>query len=131
MTNPGHSHIADVVPLGELLAQLAEETAELAQASLYLRRSIEGKNPINVATEEAEAKLLEEIADVYVCVDMVCASLTRAGNANIIKEIFEAKQYKLSRWERRLRERGDNCADACPILGDADRPPAEQEPPRM
>lgn len=131
MTNPGHNHIVDVVPLGELLAQLAEETAELAQASLHLRRSIEGKNPTNVATEEAEAKLLEEIADVYVCVDMVCASLTRAGNTSIIKEIFEAKQYKLNRWERRLRERGDTCADACPILGDADRPPTEQEPPRM
>lgn len=50
----------------ELLAQLAEEAAELAQAALKLRRAYTGINPTPVTRRAAYNALLEELADVYV-----------------------------------------------------------------
>lgn len=57
-------YIIDCLPTEELLAQLAEEAAELAQAALKLRRVEDGTNPARVSREEAIKNLLEEIADV-------------------------------------------------------------------
>lgn len=51
----------------EVLAQLAEEAAELAQAALKMRRAITGKNPTPKSVEECQAALMEEMADVTVC----------------------------------------------------------------
>ena len=45
----------------EMLAQLAEEAAELAQAALKLRRVYTGVNPTPVAGKDAFQKLLEEL----------------------------------------------------------------------
>lgn len=52
-----------------LLRQLAEECAELAQAALKVIRTRHGETPIT--PEEARGKLLEEIADVMVMMDLV------------------------------------------------------------
>lgn len=52
----------------EVLAQLAEEADELAEAALKLRRSMGAKNPTPVTREEARENLLEEIADVSNCI---------------------------------------------------------------
>ena len=51
----------------ELLAGLAEEAAELAQAALKLRRTLDGRNPTPVSTGDASRKLNEEFADVLLC----------------------------------------------------------------
>lgn len=48
----------------ELLCQLAEEAAELAQAALKLRRAEGENNPTPVTPEQALLDLYEEIADV-------------------------------------------------------------------
>ena len=53
------------IPQDELLAQLAEECAELSQAALKLRRALTGINPTPVTAEEARKNLVEETADVY------------------------------------------------------------------
>lgn len=53
------------LPQDELLAQLAEECAELSQAALKLRRALTGINPTPVAADEARRNLVEEAADVY------------------------------------------------------------------
>lgn len=37
--------ISDILPKTEILAQLAEEASELAQAALKLRRALDGTNP--------------------------------------------------------------------------------------
>ena len=61
--------IIDNVPEEEILTQLAEEAAELAQAALKLRRAkgnTHSPTPIN--TSIAHNRLLEEIADVSVCI---------------------------------------------------------------
>lgn len=48
----------------ELLIQLAEEAAELAQAATKYYRAIDGKNPTDVSIIEAEEHLQEEAGDV-------------------------------------------------------------------
>lgn len=57
----------DMLPQAEILAQLAEEAAELAQAALKLRRALDGHNPTLLSVPTAKHGLSEEIADVRVC----------------------------------------------------------------
>lgn len=66
-------YIRTHVPEDELLAQLAEEAVELAHAALKLRRVGSSVNPTPVARAEAEAKLEEELADVVVCLEVLCS----------------------------------------------------------
>lgn len=73
-----------------LLRQLAEECAELAQAALKVIRTRHGETP--VTPEEARAKLLEEIADVIVMMDMVIDS---DDEADAINEIMDAKVERM------------------------------------
>lgn len=57
----------DYLTEGELLCQLAEEAAELASAASKMMRIIDGANPTPVTPEAGWKKLLEESADVQVC----------------------------------------------------------------
>lgn len=52
--------VSDILPKTEILAQLAEEASELAQAALKLRRALDGTNPTPKSVEECEANLIEE-----------------------------------------------------------------------
>lgn len=81
----------------ELLAALAEESVELAQAALKLRRIVDGSNPTPVTEEEATENLLEEYGDVLNCAQAV---LTQAQNNNAMK----MRYIKRTRWVNRLRE---------------------------
>lgn len=87
------------VPYTELLAGLAEECSELAQAALKLRRVLdpEQKNPTPKKEEEAIEDLYEEIADVKLYIK------TLALNTKYISELMERKQ---TRWEKRLSSCG-------------------------
>lgn len=49
--------ISDILPKTEILAQLAEEASELAQAALKLRRALDGTNPTPKSVAECEANL--------------------------------------------------------------------------
>lgn len=53
--------VSDILPKTEILAQLAEEASELAQAALKLRRALDGTNPTPKSVEECEENLLEEL----------------------------------------------------------------------
>ena len=83
------------IPQDELLAQLAEECAELSQAALKLRRALTGINPTPVTAEEARANLIEEIADVY----NVSGFLLETED---FLEIYDIVQQKRERWLKRL-----------------------------
>ena len=48
----------------ELLAGLAEEATELAQAALKMRRTLDKSNPTPMTTGDASRNLNEEFADV-------------------------------------------------------------------
>lgn len=82
----------------ELLCQLAEECAELVQAALKLRRVYTGKNPTPITDEEAISGLLEEIADVRLCIE------TMFLNEEEEAEIKSTIERKTERWANRIRE---------------------------
>ena len=83
----------------ELLCQLAEECAELSQAALKLRRVYGGKNPTPVKRAEAYHSILEEIADVALCVEVLELNTLQA-----VAEIQKTINIKKNRWAARLLE---------------------------
>ncbi len=87
------SVIKEKMPVVELLAGLAEEAAELAQAALKLRRVFDGTNPTPTTEEDAIQNLYEEIADVNLYLSMISINLG---------SVSEIMLEKLSRWEKRL-----------------------------
>lgn len=83
------------IPQDELLAQLAEECAELSQAALKLRRALTGINPTPVMAEEARKNLVEETADVYNVLGLLLDAVENA-------EIYDIIRRKKARWVKRL-----------------------------
>lgn len=95
-SDQGKPNLGINLPKAEILAQMAEESAELAQAALKLRRVIDGTNPTPVSEEEAKAAIIEELSDVALC----CKLLN-------IRPSYYTMQNKLNRWRKRLEAR--NC----------------------
>lgn len=60
--------VSDILPKTEILAQVAEEASELAQAALKLRRALDGTNPTPKSVEECRKAFEEEYADVVNCI---------------------------------------------------------------
>lgn len=87
-----------------LLRQLAEECAELAQAALKVIRTRHGETP--VTPEEARGKLLEEIADVMVMMDLVIDSddevdvINRTANDKVMRMLHRLAAMKKDEQER-------------------------------
>ena len=92
--------IRDYLSDAEILAQLAEEASELAQAALKLRRVLDGKNPTPVSLEKAKVNLVEEYSDVVCCM----MELEMIYDPSLINR-------KKERWIRRLRARMDRGED--------------------
>jgi hypothetical protein len=80
----------------EILCQLAEEAAELAQAALKLRRVLDKTNPTPVDFNAAYDNLLEEIADVEGAVKVLTLDRKK-------EEIAKISSDKITRWAQRLR----------------------------
>ena len=93
--------VTDYLSPPELLAQLAEEAAELSQAALKLRRAMTGYNPTPITVAEADANLIEEAADVNLVLSFLL-------NDNNIAEMEEIKLRKHKRWLNRLEELRQN-----------------------
>ena len=89
--------IHTMLPEGEILAQLAEEASELAQAALKLRRAAGTINPTPVTLEQAKANLVEELVDVEICLCVlgICEP----------KEAGPEMRNKVLRWHERLNSR--------------------------
>lgn len=84
----------------EILCQLAEEAAELAQAALKLRRALDGTNPTPVSKDAAAEALLEEFADVTLCGRLLLSK----EQTDEMKAIRKRKQ---ARWVARLKAAGE------------------------
>lgn len=93
-------YIRSRVPQEELLAQLAEEAAELTHATLKLRRVLDGTNPTPVSSMDALQAIKEEIADVTLLVQLL--GLDYNGG-----EIEQIRDRKLQRWVGRIKKRED------------------------
>lgn len=80
-----------------LLEQLGEEACELGQASLKMARYIRGENPTPKTAFDVTKDLIEEVADVLVCIEELrAADLINDEVINTMKEI------KRTRWYERL-----------------------------
>ena len=86
--------------LPAFLEQLAEESAELAQASLKLARKKRGENPSRKSEEDCLHDLAEEVADVTFCIDLLLKSGTI--DEDMLEEI---RHSKAGGWETRLAAR--------------------------
>jgi NTP pyrophosphatase (non-canonical NTP hydrolase) len=78
------------------LRQLAEECSECTKAALKLIRAMNKETPIS--EDEAKRNLVEEIADVSVCI-------TALSDIALQKEICEIIARKASRWEERINDK--------------------------
>ena len=97
-------YIASRLSNEELLCQLAEEAAELAQAALKVRRVITGTNPTPMNYRDACDNLIEEIADVRAAERVViCAGTEDTSTAHLAIE--SKMKYKTYRWAKRLRKK--------------------------
>ena len=90
------SKIREMLPRGELLAQLAEEASELSQAALKLRRVLDGTNPTPVKLNVAIDDLIEEFADT--CLATQVCGLKKT-------DVQDVCLRKSARWLKRLREK--------------------------
>ena len=93
-------YIQQMLSKEELLVLLAEECAELGKAALKLRRAYNGENPTPMTRADAYTNLVEEIADVTLCIEVL--GLNSTENLYNIGKIWEEK---LTRWELRLKAR--------------------------
>ena len=86
MTNTGEMVrlIREKMPMTELMAGLAEEASELAQASLKLRRVWDQTNPTPKKEEEAIDDLYQEVADVFLYIETL--QLNRGTIGRIMDE---------------------------------------------
>lgn len=96
-------YIREKLPTPELLAQLAEEAAELGHAALKLRRVYDGTNPTPKTYEQALDNLHEEIADVQLLLNIL--GLNTQDNKARRSAIMTGK---LARWTQRLKKNGRN-----------------------
>lgn len=114
-------YIASKLSKEEILCQLAEEAAELAQAALKLRRALTETNPTPYSADAATDNFLTEIADVTVAKD---AYFELIANTNFGKGTRGPRMYvdyiadvKSRRWVKRLKAIEDastNCEPVAP-----------------
>ena len=80
----------------EMIAQVAEESAELTHAALKYNRSREGNNPTPVTTVDAFIGMMEEVADLLVSLDVL---MTGWQVCDIVRNTYDRK---LARWHGRV-----------------------------
>lgn len=95
--------VTEYLTPSEILAQMAEEGAELVQAALKLRRAIDKKNPTPKSVGEYSDNLTEEFADVLVCLT-VFAEAFDVDFDSLMDEIGDIGEAKMKRWAERLEE---------------------------
>lgn len=112
--------VSDILPETEILAQLAEEASELAQAALKLRRALDGTNPTPKDIEECEMNLLEELADIKVAFTVYLEDSKPCVKSRVSEEINKTAEIKLDRWLSRLEaKKNENveCHVICGLFG--------------
>ena len=92
--------IVEHIGVPALLEQLAEGCCELAQASLKMARKLRDENPTPKSIEDIRDNLIEEIADVDVCLDRL------EDETDIVDrlELTTIEIDKKKRWQERLEQ---------------------------
>ena len=92
------STIVEKIGVPALLEQTAEECCELAQACLKMTRKLRDENPTPKSIEDIRDNLVEEMADVALCITLI-EEYTDITN---IAEVMTNEMKKLNRWHERL-----------------------------
>lgn len=95
-------YIAENLSEEDILCQIAEEAAELAQAALKLRRAITQTNPTPVTVEQAADNLVEEYGDTAVA--MTAYYMKHGAIDRKVVDILEQSSTKYNRWAQRIKE---------------------------
>ena len=95
-------YIAENLSDEDILCQISEEAAELAQAALKLRRAITGTNPTPVTVEKAAGNLVEEYGDTVVA--MTAYYMKHGAINEKVADILEQSYPKYNRWAKRIKE---------------------------
>ena len=95
-------YIAANLSEGDILCQIAEEAAELAQAALKLRRAISKTNPTPMTVGEAVDSLIGEYGDV-VGAFAVYANKNKCED-DLSELVSDNINAKYDRWVQRIKE---------------------------
>lgn len=79
------------LPKAEVLAQMAEEFTEAAQAALKLRRAMDGANPTPISVDTGMKNLIEELADCQLCEDIFFHGMAERCISHAYREIDRIK----------------------------------------
>lgn len=99
------------LPKAEVLAQMAEELTEAAQAALKLRRAMDGANPTPISVDTGMKNLIEELADCQLCEDIITVSAINPAPAKkLAKELYHKihPTTPIEQLEADIVERGRN-----------------------
>ena len=88
----------------DILCQIAEEAAELAQAALKLRRAITQTNPTPVSDEEAVDSIIEEYADTIGAFEIWAAKCGGDGVRLVGYDLAEIIDAKYARKVKQIKE---------------------------
>lgn len=88
-------YIIEHVSEHRLYEQLAEECCELAQAALKMSRYLQNEDSVAMTKEEIHSKIVEEMTDVFVCLD----TLYQKQGIDM-----ELAAKKVNRWKNRIDE---------------------------
>lgn len=95
--------IFDTVGKAAAIEMLAEEAAELSAIASKCARILRGENPARMTYEEAEAKAIEEIADVFNAIDVLDTGLAYEQGTPYLLTIAKRKKFpKMERWYKDL-----------------------------
>lgn len=88
----------------DILCQIAEEAAELAQAALKLRRAITGTNPTPVSYDEALNNLVEEYSDTTGAFGVYAVKQFGEDLSIVVEKVESTTATKYKRWADRIKE---------------------------
>ena len=88
-------YMRDRIGDAAMYEQLAEECAELGQAALKLARVLRKENPTPMTETEASDMIIEEAADVLICIDEVGVF----GSSEVARVAHAKRERFKARWE--------------------------------
>lgn len=114
--------IYEAVGAPAMMNQIAEECCELGQAALKYRRTIEGGNPTPISEKTAWSHLLEEVADIMLCINEL--PVGDDGAKIVIRQMV----IKKKRWKKRLGIEEEQKEEKKPGEAETKEPKGTAEP---
>ena len=100
--------IFDTIGAASAAEMLAEEAAELSASASKYARILRGENPARMDADEAEKRMIEEIADVFNALDVLDTGLVYDNGMHYLLTYAKRKTFKkMKRWYASLFGEGE------------------------